>query len=277
MGLKLDGREIANKIKLELKECIENSQNNTKIPCLANILVGNDGGSRYYFNTQNKICNKIGINTKSIELDESIDEEALLETISELNNDEKVSGIILQLPLPKHIDENKVTSSIALQKDIDGLNSLSAGKLFKGEKCFIPCTPKGIIHLIKETGIRIKGKEAVVIGRSNIVGKPVAQLLLQENATVTICHSKTEKLKEVCKRADILVVALGRPNFIGKEYIKEGAVVIDVGTSVVDGKLTGDVKYEEVLPVSSYVTPVPGGVGPMTTAMLLVNLCEGNI
>lgn len=276
MGIKLDGREIANKIKAELKECIEKSNNN-KIPCLANILVGNDGGSRYYFNTQNKVCNKIGINTKSIELDENINEEALLEIISELNNDEKVSGIILQLPLPKHIDENIVTSAIALQKDIDGLNGLSAGKLFKGEECFIPCTPKGIIHLIKETGIRIKGKEAVVIGRSNIVGKPVAQLLLQENATVTICHSKTEDLKEVCKRADILVVALGKPNFIGKEYIKEGAVVIDVGTSVVDGNLTGDVKYEEVLPVSSYVTPVPGGVGPMTTAMLLVNLCEGNI
>lgn len=275
MGTKLDGKEIANKIKLDIKEYIDKSEN--KIPCLANILVGNDGGSKYYLNTQNKVCNKVGINTKSIELNEDIDEETLLNTIRELNNDESVTGIILQLPLPKHLNENKVTSAIAIQKDVDGLNSLSAGKLFKGEKCFIPCTPKGIIRLIKETGIQIEGKEAVVLGRSNIVGKPVAQLLLQENATVTICHSKTADLKEVCQRADILVVAVGRPNYIGKEYIKQDAVVIDVGTSVVDGKLVGDVNYNEVLPVASYVTPVPGGVGPMTTAMLLANLCEGNI
>ncbi|GAA0177217.1 bifunctional methylenetetrahydrofolate dehydrogenase/methenyltetrahydrofolate cyclohydrolase [Clostridium sediminicola] len=275
MGTKLDGKEIANKIKLDIKEYIDKSEN--KIPCLANILVGNDGGSKYYLNTQNKVCNKVGINTKSIELNEDIDEETLLNTIRELNNDESVTGIILQLPLPKHLNENKVTSAIAIQKDVDGLNSLSTGKLFKGEKCFIPCTPKGIIRLIKETGIQIEGKEAVVLGRSNIVGKPVAQLLLQENATVTICHSKTADLKEVCQRADILVVAVGRPNYIGKEYIKQDAVVIDVGTSVVDGKLVGDVNYNEVLPVASYVTPVPGGVGPMTTAMLLANLCEGNI
>lgn len=278
MGIKLDGKEIANKIRAELKNKIGDlKDNNMKIPMLANVLVGDDGGSRYYFNTQNKVCNNIGILTKSIELEESTQEKTLLDVINELNNDKDVSGIIIQLPLPKHIDENKVTSAISVEKDIDGLNSLSGGKLFKGEKCFIPCTPKGIVRLIKETGIEIEGKEAVVIGRSNIVGKPVAQLLLKENATVTMCHSRTINLKDVCKRADILVVAIGRPNSIDEEYIKEGAIVIDVGTSVVDGKLTGDVKYEQVLPVASYATPVPGGVGPMTTTMLLVNLCERHI
>lgn len=278
MGIKLDGKEIANKIRAELKNKIEDlKDNNIKVPMLANILVGDDGGSRYYFNTQNKVCNNIGILTKSIELEENTQEQTLLNVIDELNYNEDVSGIIIQLPLPKHIDQNKVTSAISVEKDIDGLNSLSAGRLFKGQKCFVPCTPKGIIRLIKETGIEIEGKEAVILGRSNIVGKPVAQLLLKENATVTMCHSRTKDLKNVCKRADILVVAIGRPNSIDEEYIKEGAIVIDVGTSVVDGKLTGDVKLEKVLSTAAYTTPVPGGVGPMTTTMLLVNLCEGHI
>jgi methylenetetrahydrofolate dehydrogenase (NADP+)/methenyltetrahydrofolate cyclohydrolase len=277
MGIKLDGKVLAESIRNEIREKIEKlKKDNIKIPSLANIIIGEDGGSRFYFNTQNSVCEKVGIKTKSLELEEDIQEEELLSIINELNKDESVSGIILQLPLPKHLDENKITSAISIDKDVDGLNSLSAGRLFKGEKCFVPCTPKGIIRLIKNTGIKIEGKHAVVIGRSNIVGKPVAQLLLEENATVTICHSKTPNLKEICKMADILVVAIGRPGIINREYVKKDAVVIDVGTTVVNGKLTGDVDYNDVVDIASYTTPVPGGVGPMTTTMLLVNLCEGN-
>jgi methylenetetrahydrofolate dehydrogenase (NADP+)/methenyltetrahydrofolate cyclohydrolase len=277
MGIKLDGKVLAESIRNEIREKIEKlKKDNIKIPSLANIIIGEDGGSRFYFNTQNSVCEKVGIKTKSLELEENIEEEKLLNIINELNKDESVSGIILQLPLPKHLDENKITSAISIDKDVDGLNSLSAGRLFKGEKCFVPCTPKGIIRLIKNTGIKIEGKHAVVIGRSNIVGKPVAQLLLEENATVTICHSKTPNLKEICKMADILVVAIGRPGIINREYVKKDAVVIDVGTTVVNGKLTGDVDYNDVVDIASYTTPVPGGVGPMTTTMLLVNLCEGN-
>jgi methylenetetrahydrofolate dehydrogenase (NADP+)/methenyltetrahydrofolate cyclohydrolase len=277
MGTKLDGKTLAASIRNEISEKIEKlTKNNHRVPSLANIIIGEDGGSRFYFNTQNSVCEKVGIKTKSLELEEDIQEEELLSIINELNKDESVSGIILQLPLPKHLDENKITSAISIDKDVDGLNSLSAGRLFKGETCFVPCTPKGIIRLIKNTGIKIEGKHAVVIGRSNIVGKPVAQLLLEENATVTVCHSKTPNLKEICKMADILVVAIGRPEIINREYVKKDAVVIDVGTTVVNGKLTGDVDYNDVVDIASYTTPVPGGVGPMTTTMLLVNLCEGN-
>ncbi|SHH37104.1 bifunctional 5,10-methylenetetrahydrofolate dehydrogenase/5,10-methenyltetrahydrofolate cyclohydrolase [Clostridium grantii] len=277
MGTKLDGKTLAANIRNDISEKIEKlKKENKKIPSLANIIIGEDGGSRFYFNTQNSVCEKVGIKTKSLELEENIQEETLIDLIKQLNEDKSVSGIILQLPLPKHLDENKIASTISIKKDVDGLNSLSSGKLFKGEDCFVPCTPKGIIKLIKSTGVEIQGKHAVVIGRSNIVGKPVAQLLLAENATVTMCHSKSDNLKEICKMADILVVAIGRPGIINKEYVKKNALVIDVGTTVVNGKLTGDVDYNDVVDIAAYTTPVPGGVGPMTTTMLLVNLCGDN-
>ncbi|OOB75397.1 bifunctional 5,10-methylene-tetrahydrofolate dehydrogenase/5,10-methylene-tetrahydrofolate cyclohydrolase [Clostridium haemolyticum] len=276
MGTKIDGKKLAEGIKEELKRYIEMKNSKTQIPiCMANILVGNDGGSKYYVNNQNKLCNKLGIKVKSIYLDDTVKEEELLHIINELNKDKEVHGIIIQLPLPEHLDEAKITSAIDVNKDIDGLSSISVGKLYKGENCFVPCTPRGIIEIIKSCNVKIEGSNAVVIGRSNIVGRPVAQLLLKENATVTICHSKTENLKEICSKADILVAAVGKPKFITKEYVKEGAVVIDVGTSSVEGKLVGDVCFDEVIEKAGFVTPVPGGVGAMTTTMLIKNLCEG--
>ncbi|MCD3215903.1 bifunctional methylenetetrahydrofolate dehydrogenase/methenyltetrahydrofolate cyclohydrolase [Clostridium botulinum C] len=276
MGTKIDGKKLAEGIKEELKRYIEMKNSKTQIPiCMANILVGNDGGSKYYVNNQNKLCNKLGVKVKSIYLDYTVKEEELLHIINELNKDKEVHGIIIQLPLPEHLDEAKITSSIDVNKDIDGLSSISVGKLYKGENCFVPCTPRGIIEIIKSCNVKIEGSNAVVIGRSNIVGRPVAQLLLKENATVTICHSKTENLKEICSKADILVAAVGKPKFITKEYVKEGAVVIDVGTSSVEGKLVGDVCFDEVIEKAGFVTPVPGGVGAMTTTMLIKNLCEG--
>lgn len=276
MGIRLEGKKVAEKFREELKTLIEERiKKGQRPPCLANILVGEDGGSVYYVNNQNALCAKMGANVKSINFDINIEESKLIEVIERLNNDENIDGIILQLPLPKHIDESKVTSKISYEKDIDGLSSISVGKLYKGEKCFTPCTPKGIIEIIKSTGESIEGKNAVIVGRSNIVGKPVAQLLLNENATVTICHSKTTNLKEVCKGADILISAIGKPGYITKDYIKKDAIVIDVGTTSVDGKITGDVCFEEAMEIAKYVTPVPGGVGAMTTTMLIKNLCEG--
>lgn len=276
MGCKLDGKKLAQTFQEKIKNKIRNKMElEQKIPCMANILVGNDGGSIYYVHNQNKLCSKLGVEVRSINLDDNISENELIDVIEDLNCDKEVDGIILQLPLPKHINETYVTSKISYKKDIDGLSTISAGKLYKGEKCFIPCTPKGIIELIKEYNLEIQGKNAVVIGRSNIVGKPVAQLLLKENATVTVCHSKTKNLKEICAKADILIVAMGRPGFITEEFVKEGAIVIDVGTTMVDKKITGDVIYDEVIKKASFVTPVPGGVGAMTTTMLLKNLCEG--
>lgn len=276
MGIRLDGKILSEKFKEEIIKNIEQRRlRNENLPCMANILVGNDGGSLYYINNQNKLCGKLGVKVKSIFLEDNIPEKKLLQVIKDLNEDSEVDGIILQLPLPKHIDERKITSAISYEKDIDGLSSISTGRLYRGEKCFTPCTPKGIIEIIKSTGLKIEGKNAVIIGRSNIVGKPTAQLLLNENATVTICHSKTTNLKEICSQADILVVALGNPKFITKEYIKEGAIVVDVGTTAVEGKLVGDVCFEEVIEKAGFVTPVPGGVGAMTTTMLIKNLCEG--
>lgn len=276
MGVSLNGKAVAESLRNEIRKSIEiKKANGEKVPCMANILVGNDGGSLHYVNNQNKVCADLGIDVKSVYLDEKITDEEITKVICDLNNDNNINGIILQLPLPKHLDEAKITSLISFEKDIDGLNTISVGKLYKGEKCFIPCTPRGIIELIKSTGEKIEGKNAVVIGRSNIVGKPVAQLLLNENATVTICHSRTANLKEVCSRADILVAAIGKPDFVTEEFVKENAIVIDVGTTAVNGKLAGDVCFDNVIEKASFVTPVPGGVGAMTTTMLLKNLCEG--
>ena len=211
---------------------------------------------------------------ENILLGQNTSEETLIGVIKKLNDDESVDGIMLQVPLPKHIDEKRVTSIINPKKDIDGITDINTGKFYRGDQCFIPCTPKAIMEILNFIGFELSGKRAVVLGRSNIVGKPVAQLLLNKNATVTICHSKTENLKAVCREADVLVVAIGRAGFLTSEYVKEGAVVIDVGTSMVEGKIKGDVYFDEVIEKASLVTPVPGGVGAMTTTMLLKNLCE---
>lgn len=275
MGIKIDGKQIAVTHRENIKARIEEKTLiGVRKPSMVAILVGNDGGSVSYMKNQQKLSESLGVSYNSLILDETITQEELIDKIKELNNDNAVDGIILQLPLPKNFDEKEVTSAICHNKDIDGLTDINTGRLYKGEKCFIPCTAKSILELIKYVENDIKGKNAVVIGRSNIVGKPVAQLLLNENATVTICHSKTKNLKEVCKEADILVAAIGRPGFVTKDFVKDGAIVIDVGTTMVDGKIKGDVCYDEVIEVASHVSPVPGGVGAMTTTMLLKNTCE---
>lgn len=275
MGKIIDGRAVAQEVKNQVKEFVNKKVNEGKrVPKIASILVGNDGGSIYYINSQEKVALSLGLLFDKILLDENIKEEELIKLIDKLNNDDTVDGIMIQVPLPKHINEKKVVESISPLKDIDCLTTESVGKLYTGEKGFIPCTPNSVMHLIKSLGVDIKGKEAVVLGRSNIVGKPVSQLLLNENATVTICHSKTKDLQEVCKRADILVVAIGKPKFVDDNFVKEGAIVIDVGTSSVNGKITGDVDFDKVIDKASYVTPVPGGVGALTTTLLIKNACE---
>ena len=275
MGRIIDGKLIANGFKEDIKHFInKRNSDGLRNPCMAAIIVGNDGGSEFYFNSQIKLCRELQIDRKNIYLSENITEAALIEEINKLNKDKSIDGIILQLPLPKHFDERNITSQISSRKDIDGLTDINIGRLYKGEKSIIPCTPKGIMELLTVVCPDLKGKEAVVLGRSNIVGKPVAQLLLNQDATVTICHSKTLNLKGVCKRADILVSAIGRPGFVTKEYVKAGAIVIDVGTTYVQGKIMGDVDFEEVLEQAAFLTPVPGGVGAMTTVMLMKNLCE---
>lgn len=275
MGQIIDGRAVAQGVKNQIKEFVNKKVNEGKrVPKIASILVGNDGGSIYYINSQEKVALSLGLLFDKILLDEDIKEEELIELINKLNNDNTIDGIMIQVPLPKHINEKKVVESISPLKDIDCLTTESVGKLYIGQKGFIPCTPNSVMHLIKSLGVDIKGKEAVVLGRSNIVGKPVSQLLLNENATVTICHSKTKDLQEVCKRADILVVAIGKPKFVDDNFVKEGAIVIDVGTSSVNGKITGDVDFDKVIEKASYVTPVPGGVGALTTTLLIKNACE---
>lgn len=275
MGIKIDGKEIAKAHREEIKRNIEEKvAKGVRKPSMVAVLVGNDGGSISYMKNQQKLSESLGVKYTSIILEESITEEELLNEIKNLNEDKNVDGIILQLPLPKKFNEKLITSSINYEKDIDGLTDVNTGKLYKGEKCFIPCTAKSVIEIIKSVETNIEGKKAVIIGRSNIVGKPAAQLLLNENATVTICHSRTKNLSEVCKDADILVSAIGRPAFVTKNFVKEGAIVIDVGTTMVDGKIKGDVLYDEVIDIASLVTPVPGGVGAMTTTMLIKNTCE---
>lgn len=275
MGQKIDGKLVAAKIKEDIKGYVSKRDlDGKRKPQIASILVGNDGGSIYYMNNQEKVATSLGLLFKKIILDSEISEKKLIDVVEELNNDKEVDGIILQVPLPKHINEQKVLEKISVDKDIDCLNVQSQGMLYMGQKGFIPCTPNSVVTLIESLNVPIEGKEVVVLGRSNIVGKPVAQLLLNRNATVTICHSRTKNLKEVCKRADILVVAIGKPGFIDDTYVKEGAVVIDVGTSSVNGKITGDVQYDSVIEKASFVTPVPGGVGALTTTLLIKNACE---
>lgn len=272
----IDGKQISKDIKDELKVEVEAmKERGEKIPCLAVIQVGDDPASSVYVNNKKKGCEYIGIGSVSYELPESTTEEELLALIDKLNNDDEVTGILVQLPVPKHINEDTIIRNISPKKDVDGFHPMSVGALLIGEPGFLSCTPAGVIQLLKRSNIEISGKNCVVIGRSNIVGKPMSVLLLRENGTVTICHSKTQNIKEICKTADILVVAIGKPKMIDDSYVKDGAVVIDVGIHRMEnGKLCGDVDYEKVESKASFITPVPGGVGPMTIAMLLKNCVD---
>lgn len=275
MGIKLSGVEVAKKYRNDLKELISSKVNEgIRSPFLASILVGEDGGSLSYINNQMKISNEVGVKYETYNFKEDLSEDEIIKKIHELNNDDKVDGIMLQLPLPKKFNEERIISAIAYNKDVDGLTDVNLGRFYKGDESFVPCTAKSVLELIKSADKDLNGKTAVVVGRSNIVGKPAAFLLLNENCTITVCHSKTKNLKEVCKGADILVVALGKPDFITVDYVKQGAIVIDVGTTMVEGKVRGDVQFQDVIDASSYATPVPGGVGAMTTTMLMKNTCE---
>lgn len=272
MGKRIDGKAISQMVKDELKERVKEEHIDAT---LAVIQVGNDPASTVYVGNKKKACEYIGIRSLAFELPEETKEEQLLELVGELNEREDVDGILVQLPLPSHMDEDKVIQAISPKKDVDGFHPQSVGALSIGQPGFVSCTPAGVIQLLKRSGVEIEGKECVIVGRSNIVGKPMALLMLRENATVTVCHSRTKDLKEVTKRADILIVAIGKPKFITKEYVKEGAVVIDVGIHRgADNKLCGDVDFENVEPITSAITPVPGGVGPMTIAMLMNNCVE---
>lgn len=275
MAQLIDGKRISTQIKDELKEEVKALKEKGILPCLAVIQVGNDPASSVYVNNKKKACAYIGIESKSYELEENTTQETLMHLIDELNEDSSVNGILVQLPLPKHLDEEVVIQAIAPEKDVDGFHPETVGNMCIGSKGFLPCTPAGVIQLLKRSNIEIEGKECVVVGRSNIVGKPMAILLLRENGTVTIAHSRTKDLKEVTKRADILVAAVGKPKFITADYVKEGAVVIDVGIHRNENnKLCGDVDFDDVLDKVSAITPVPGGVGPMTIAMLMNNCVD---
>lgn len=271
----IDGKMISTQIKDECKARVAAYNEQGISICLAVIQVGNDPASSVYVNNKKKACEYIGIKSLSYELPEETTQEELIKLIEDLNDDSEVNGILVQLPVPKHIDENVIISTISPKKDVDGFHTQSVGALCIGQPGYVSCTPAGVIELLKRSNISIEGKECVVIGRSNIVGKPMSILMLRENATVTIAHSRTKDLKDVCKRADILIVAIGKPEMITAEYIKEGAVVIDVGIHRRDNnKLCGDVLFDDVAPHCTAITPVPGGVGPMTIAMLMKNCVD---
>lgn len=268
----IDGKKISQEIKEELRGQVAAWKEDGREVTLAVVQVGNDPASSVYVNNKKKACAYIGIRSLSYELAKETTEEELLALIDQLNRDDTVNGILVQLPVPPQIREDRIIQAISPAKDVDGFHPENVGRLVIGEKGFVSCTPAGIVQLLKRSGISISGKRCVVVGRSNIVGKPMALLMLRENATVTVAHSKTEHLKELCREADILIVAIGKPQYITADYVKEGAVVIDVGIHRnAENKLCGDVKYDEVFPVASAITPVPGGVGPMTIAMLMNN------
>lgn len=271
----LDGKAVSQKIKENLRKEVEELKQNGIFPKLAVIMVGNDSSSKIYVRNKSIACKEVGIEYEEYLLDENITMDELLGLINKLNNDDSVNGILLQSPIPRRLDINEAFKTIDPKKDVDGFNPCNVGKLCLGQDSLVSCTPYGIIKLLEEYGVEIEGKDAVVVGRSNIVGKPMMQCLLNKNATVTICHSKTIKLERATKKADILVVAVGKPKFITKDMVKDGSIVIDVGINRgEDGKLCGDVDYEEVSKVASYITPVPGGVGPMTIAMLMNNIVK---
>lgn len=275
MARLIDGKLISKQIKDELKKEAAQLKEQGIVPCLAVIQVGHDPASTVYVNNKKKACAYVGIESKAFELEEDISQQELLNLVESLNQDDSVNGILVQLPLPKHIDEDVVIQTISPKKDVDGFHPVSVGNLWIGDKGFVSCTPAGIIQLLKRSGISIEGKDCVVVGRSNIVGKPMACLMLRENATVTVTHSHTQNLKEITSKADILIVAIGKREFITADYVKEGAVVIDVGMHRnEENKLCGDVNFKEVEPKASAITPVPGGVGPMTIAMLMNNCMD---
>lgn len=265
----ISGKEVSAKVKSQVRS--ETERLGIK-PGLAVVIVGNDPASRVYVNSKKKACEEVGFNSYEYALPEDTTQEQLLELVDKLNNDDRVDGILCQLPLPKQIDENSIINAIKPEKDVDAFHPFNVGKIMIGDFAFLPCTPAGVMELIDSTGVEVSGKSCVVIGRSNIVGKPMSMLLLHRNGTVTICHSKTQNLAELCRNADILVAAVGRANFVTADMVKEGAVVIDVGMNRLEnGKLCGDVDFENVEKKASYITPVPGGVGPMTIAMLMKN------
>ncbi|MCR5542809.1 MAG: bifunctional methylenetetrahydrofolate dehydrogenase/methenyltetrahydrofolate cyclohydrolase FolD [Eubacterium sp.] len=275
----IDGKKISADLKDEIRDKVAALKDKGIEVTLAVILVGNDPASTVYVGNKKKACEYTGMNSRSYELPEETTEEELLKLIDELNADKEVNGILVQLPLPKHIDEDKVIRRIDPDKDVDGFHPESVGRLSIGAPGFVSCTPAGVIELLKRSNTPLDGANAVVVGRSNIVGKPMSVLLLRENATVTICHSHTKNLKEICKNADVLVVAIGQPKFIDCSYIKEGATVIDVGIHRIEGtkKLCGDVDFESAEKVAGKITPVPGGVGPMTIAELMNNCYEAAV
>ena len=268
----IDGKAVSQSVKDRVKAEVEKLRENGIEVGLAVVIVGNNQASRVYVNNKKKACEACSINSYEYALPEETTQEELLELVDKLNADDKVDGILVQLPLPKQIDEHAVIARISASKDVDAFHAENVGKIMIGDYNFLPCTPAGVMELIHSTGVSVEGKDCVVIGRSNIVGEPMAMLLLHESGTVTICHSRTRNLAEICKKADILVAAVGKADFVTADMVKEGAVVIDVGMNRnAEGKLCGDVKYDEVEKKAGYITPVPGGVGPMTIAMLMQN------
>lgn len=277
MAVIINGKEVAQKIRYNLKEEVTELKKNGKILKFAVIMVGDNSASKIYIKNKSKACEEVGIDCEEYILDSNIQMKELLDLINTLNEREDIHGILLQSPIPKHLDIDEAFRTIAPNKDVDGFNPVNVGKLCLGQDCFVACTPSGVMKLLEEYNIEIEGKNAVVIGRSNIVGKPMLQCLLNKNATVTICHSKTKNLLEITKNADIIVAAVGREKFLTGDMIKEGAVVIDVGINrLQDGTICGDVDFKSVEKKASYITPVPGGVGPMTVAMLMSNIVKAS-
>lgn len=269
----LDGKMVANKLKDKIKVAIDGLEIK---PGLAVICIGDDPASRLYVELKHKLCQELGIYVEEYSFENSVSEDTILDLIDELNLSEKIHGILLQTPIPYHLNVLNLFNRISPQKDIDGFNPINVGRLAQGQDTFVPCTPLGIMHILKEYGIEIEGKNCVVIGRSNIVGRPMAHLLINENGTVTICHSKTKNLASITKNADILIVAVGKPGFVTEDMIKDGAIVVDVGINRVDGskKISGDVDFDNVKNKCSFITPVPGGIGPMTIITLIENLLK---
>lgn len=272
MAIIIDGKLVAQEVKAKVSKKVKELQKNGITPGLAVIIIGNNQASRIYVNNKKKACAEVSIYSKEYALPDTTSQKELIELISKLNNDDSINGILVQLPLPNHINEKAVIEAIDPLKDVDAFHEINVGKIMIGEYDLLPCTPAGIIELLNSQNIEIEGKHCVVVGRSNIVGKPMAMLLLHRNGTVTICHSKTKNLKEICKNADILIAAVGKAKFITSDMVKKGAVVIDVGMNKDENsKLCGDVDFDNVKKIASYITPVPGGVGPMTIAMLMKN------
>ena len=272
MAIIIDGKLVAQEVKAKVSKKVKELQENGITPGLAVIIIGNNPASRIYVNNKKKACAEVSIYSKEYTLPDTTSQKELIELISKLNNDDSINGILVQLPLPNHINEKAVIEAIDPLKDVDAFHEINVGKIMIGEYDLLPCTPAGIIELLNSQNIEIEGKHCVVVGRSNIVGKPMAMLLLHRNGTVTICHSKTKNLKEICKNADILIAAVGKAKFITSDMVKKGAVVIDVGMNKDENsKLCGDVDFDNVEKIASYITPVPGGVGPMTIAMLMKN------